>query len=124
MLAIDEVVDHATLDWAGPIERVQCGEIFDGIRLVPPQHVAHAVRFKLEHARGQSLMKDFFVGLFILERNTLKLDFLAASLCDQFERVIQNREGCEPKEIHLQQAQLFNREHVESGNNFVVLGLM
>ena len=72
VLAVDEVVDHAALDRAGAVERVQSGEIFDGIRLVLAQHIAHAVRFKLEDAGGQSLVEDFLVGLVIFERNLLR----------------------------------------------------
>ena len=52
VLAVDEVIDHAALDWTGPVEGVQSREIFDGTGLIFAQHVAHAIRFKLEHAGG------------------------------------------------------------------------
>ena len=74
MLAVDEVVDHAALDRAGPVERVQSGEIFDRIGLILAQHVAHAVRFKLEDAGGQSLVEDLFVGLVVFEGNLFERD--------------------------------------------------
>ena len=76
VLAVDEVVDHAALNRAGPVERVQRGEVFNGIRLVLAQHIAHAVRFKLEDAGGQSLVENFFVGLVIFERNLFERDRL------------------------------------------------
>ena len=76
MLAVDEVVDHAALNRAGAIERVQGGEIFDRIRLVAAQYVAHAVRFKLEDAGGQPLVENFLIGLLILERNLFQRDLL------------------------------------------------
>ena len=63
VFALDEVVDHAALNRPGPIERVQSGQVFNRIRLVAPQHVPHAVRFKLEHAGRQPAVKDFLVGL-------------------------------------------------------------
>ena len=50
VLAIDEVVDHA--HGAGAIERVQRDQILDAVRLIAAQNVAHARRFKLEHAAG------------------------------------------------------------------------
>ncbi len=59
VLAIDEIVDHAALNRAGAIERVQSGEIFDGGRLVAAQHVTHAVRFKLEDAEVRPVWKTF-----------------------------------------------------------------
>ena len=49
-LALDEVVDHAALNRAGPIERVESGEVFNGVGLVAAQHIAHAAGFKLEDA--------------------------------------------------------------------------
>ena len=81
VLAIDEVVDHAALNRAGTVERVQSGEIFDGIRLVAAQHVAHAVRFKLEHAGGQAVVKDLLVGLLVVERNAFEIDAARPRVC-------------------------------------------
>ena len=83
MLAVDEIVDHATLDGTGAIERVQSGEIFNRIRLVLAQYVAHAVRFKLEDARRESLVKDLFIGLVIFERNLFQRQRCATSLHDE-----------------------------------------
>ena len=67
MLALDEVVDHAALDRAGTVERIQGGEVFDGVGLVAAQHVAHAVRFKLEDAGGQPGVEDLLVGFLVVE---------------------------------------------------------
>ena len=50
MLAIDKVVDHPALNRAGAVECVQGRKVFNGIRLVLSQHIAHAMRFKLERA--------------------------------------------------------------------------
>ena len=82
-LALDEVFDHAALDRAGTIERVQGGEVFDDGRLVAPQHVAHAMRFKLEDARGQSGVEDLLVGHLVVERQLLQVEPFAACLLDQ-----------------------------------------
>src|SRR5690242_21073887 len=49
VLAVNKVVNHSALDRAGAVESVQGGQVLDGIGRVAPQHVAHAVRFKLEH---------------------------------------------------------------------------
>ena len=66
VLAVYEVIDHPTLDWAGTIERVQGGQVFDRVRFVAPQHVAHAVRLKLENAGGKSDVKNLSVSLRIV----------------------------------------------------------
>ena len=52
VFAIDEIIDHSALDGTGTIERIECRKILDGIGLVLAQDVTHAVRFKLEDARG------------------------------------------------------------------------
>src|ERR1700683_141611 len=50
VLALDEIVEHATLYGAGTIEGVQRGQVFDAGGLVAAQDVAHSRRFELEHA--------------------------------------------------------------------------
>src|SRR5215469_13636510 len=139
MLAVDEIVDHTSLNRAGPIERVESGKVLDRTRLVFPQHVAHAVRFKLEYARGEPFVEDILVGLLVLEgyvieieRNRLGPVLLAAQnghasvfamhLRDQLQRVGENRERRQAEEVHFQQAHLFDGHHVVCGHDFVVLG--
>ena len=68
-LALDEVIDHAALDRAGTIERVEGGEIFDGGGLVAAQHIAHAAGLELEYSGGERAVKDLLVGLGIVERD-------------------------------------------------------
>ena len=70
MLALDEIVDHAALDGAGAVERVERGEVFDAAGLVAAQNVAHARRFELEHAAGEALAEDL-VG--VLDRRAADL---------------------------------------------------
>ena len=41
MLAVYEVINHATLDRPGTIERVERGEIFQHVGLILAKHVAH-----------------------------------------------------------------------------------
>ena len=56
VLAIDEVVDH--VHGAGAVERVERDQIFDAVRLIAAQNVAHARRFELEHAAGERLAEN------------------------------------------------------------------
>ena len=121
MLAVDKVVDHAALDGAGTVECVESGEVFDRVWLIFTQHVAHPVRFKLEDARGQSLVEDLLVCFGVLERNLFERKRRALRLLDQLHRVRENRERSQAEEVHLQQAHLFDGDHVEGGHDFVVL---
>jgi hypothetical protein len=57
---------------AGPIERVEGGQILEAVGLVAPQNVAHARRFKLEHAAGKTAREDRVVSLLVVERKDLR----------------------------------------------------
>ena len=72
VLAFDEIVDHAALNWTGSVESVERGQVFDRIGLVAAQDVAHPVRFKLEDARSESAVKDFLVGFMVLQWDVIK----------------------------------------------------
>ena len=123
MLAIDEIVNHAALNRPRPIQRIERRQIFDGVRLVAPQHIAHAVRFKLEHAGSEPAMEDLLVCNWIV-RNSIQIGerilFAAVGLY-QLQRVIENRERGQAQEVHFEQAHLLDGNHVECSNNFVVL---
>src|SRR5262249_57450998 len=108
---------------AGTIERVESRKVLDRIRLVAAQNVRHAAGFKLEDSGGQSGVEDAFVAGRVVQGNAFELDGLAA-LGKQLEGVVNNRKRPQPKKVHLQQAQLFDRLHVVSGDDFVVLGLV
>ena len=69
-LALDEVVNHAALDRAGAIERIQRREVFHSARLVAPQHIAHALGFKLEDAGGVAVVENSFIGRMIVQGNS------------------------------------------------------
>ncbi len=69
-------------------------------------------------------MKDLLVGLLVIERELLQIEPFAAGLHDQPQGVVDDGEGGEPEEVHLQQAQLFDRLHVVGGDDFVVLRTM
>ena len=59
VFAIDEVVDHATLDGARSVKSIEGGEIFNARRLIAAKNVAHAVRFKLENGGGVAAGEKF-----------------------------------------------------------------
>ena len=119
MLALDEVVDHGHR--AGAVERVQRGQVFEAVGLVAAQNVAHAGRFELEHAAGEALAEDL-VGRRVVERQIFLDDLHAVALLDHLERVVDEREGGEPEEIHLEKRQLVKTVHVVLGDDFLVVG--
>ena len=62
LLARNKIVNHAALNWAGAVERVERGQIFDARGIVAAKNVAHAVRFKLEDGGGVSAREKFVRG--------------------------------------------------------------
>ena len=85
-LALDEVVDHAALDRARTIERVEGGQVFHRVGLVAAQHIAHAAGLELEDAGSQRAMKDFLVGLCIVQRNQSTYRACCRVALDQLQR--------------------------------------
>src|ERR1019366_5108800 len=109
MFTVDEVVNHAALNGAGAVERVQGGQVFDGIGPVAAQHVPHAVRFKLKYAGGQPGVEDLFVGFRIGEDDIFEHNLFVAGLRDELERIVENGQRSQAQEVHFQQAELLNR---------------
>ena len=114
MLAVDEVVDHAALNRAGAVERVERGEILDAAGLIAAQDVAHARRFELEDAAGEGLGEDL-VGGGIVERQVLGHQLDAVALLDHLERVVDEGEGGEAEEIHLEKRELLQARSCRTG---------
>ena len=122
-LALDEVVHHAALDRARPVQRVQCGQVFQTARLVAPQNIAHARRFELEHAAGESLAEDL-VGVLVVERQIFRHQLHAVPFLDQPQGVLDQGERGQPQEVHLEQRQFFQAAHVELRHDFVAVRLV
>ncbi len=121
-LALDEVVDHAAFDGARAVECVEGGEVFDGVGLVAPEDVAHAAGLELEDAGGEGAMEDLFVCRYVVERHCRHVEIGAGGALDELERVVDDGEGRQAEEVHLEKAHLFDGLHVVGGDDVVVLG--
>src|SRR5205085_12422746 len=88
--ALDEIVNHSALDGAGTIQRIQSREVLDGSGPISPQDIAHALRFKLEDAGGQSAMEDLLVRDLIVQRDQAQVQRLARALLDQLQCINNN----------------------------------
>src|SRR5204862_7809679 len=106
------------------IERIESSKVFDGNGLITPEYVSHAMRFELEHARCESAVKYFLVGLVVFERNALQRNAVPTRCRDQFHRVIQDGQCGKPEKIHFEQTHFLDSYHVKGGHNFVVLSLV
>ena len=69
-------------------------------------------------------MEHLLVSVLVIERQIFQAERNSLGLRDQLQRIGKNGQRGEAKKIHLQQAHLFDGNHVERGDNFVVLGAM
>ena len=124
-LALDEVVDHAALDRAGTIERVQRRQVFNAISACSGAECPHAARFKLEDAGGQRRCETPSRRSSRRRAAIVSRSMVRAAVCSiSFSAVVNDGQRRQPEEVHLQQAHLFDGLHVIGGHDFVVLGLV
>ena len=119
----DEVVDHAALERARPVERVQRDQVVEPLRLRLPQQFAHARALELEHAIGLPVAEQL-VGLCVVQRDRVDVEVDALGAFDLVERVADERERAQAQEVHLQQADALDLLHRPLGDDFVFLTLV
>ncbi len=73
LLARDVVVDHAALERAWAVERVQRDQVVEALGLGLAQQLAHARALELEDAVGLTVAEEL-VGLGIVERDRVDVD--------------------------------------------------
>ncbi len=120
LLAVDEIVDHAALDGAGAVKRVERGEIFDAGGLVAAENVPHAVGFELEDGGGFSTSEEF-VGLGVVQGEIIYVDVRATALLDHSNGIVKHRERRQAKKIHFQQADALERVHIVLRGDFIAV---
>ena len=67
-------------------------------------------------------MKHLLVRLRIIHGDRREIDVETLRLLDQLQRIVDHGERRQAKEVHLQQAHLFDGTHVVAGNNLLRLG--
>ena len=123
MLAGDEVVDHAALEGAGTVKRVQSHQVFEAGRLVAAQDFPHAVRLELEDATGGAAGKQL-EGFGVIQRQVFQHQLHPAVLLNQLDGVRNHGQGGQAQEVHLEQADPLQVVHGELGDDFVLVGLV
>ena len=101
MLTVDEVGDVVHRPWT--IEGVHRDEVLEGRGLQLAQVLLHPSGFELEGPDGLPLGVEL-VGLGIINRDLVNVDLDAAALLDVQQGFLDDREGLEPEEVHLDQA--------------------
>ena len=72
------------------------------------QMLHHARRLELEDALGVAAAVDVLVGVLVVDRNGLDVDPGAEALLDHVKAGVDDGQGVETEEVHLQHSDVFN----------------
>ena len=99
LLAVDEVGDivHRTR----PVKGIHCDEILKTFWMELLEPGLHTFGFKLEHHGGVAASVEFEGG-FIVDRDSLDVDVYPVAVFDIVEGFVDDGQGVEPEEIHLE----------------------
>ena len=110
----------------GPIEGVHGNQVLEAGRAQFLQPGFHALGFELEHGRGVSAAVQL-VGGGVVDGDGFNVDVFPVVLLDEVQAVMDDGQGDEAQEVHLEHAHLFDvmpvilrRMHVQT--RFLVLG--
>ncbi len=79
VMPLNEVVDHAAVDWPRPIERVKGGKVLDVLGLKLPAKLRHSAGFKLKNRIRAAFAKQLH-SLRVVKRNLFPKDLLCKRL--------------------------------------------
>ena len=108
---------------AGPVQRHQRGDVFDGTDLEFPAQIAHPAGFQLEHAERFRLVQQV-VGFRVVERQMVNVNLDAVRAFDHFAGVADDGERLQPEKIHLQQAEVADGIHRVLGDERAAVVLL
>jgi len=120
MFPVDVVVNNAATQRSGPVQRVEGDQVFQALRLRFPQRLAHARAFKLEHAVCLAVGKQL-IRLRVVHRQMVEVHHIAGGFLDVLDGIIQQRQGAQTEEVHLEQAHPLDVLHGPLGRDFVLL---
>ena len=104
---------------AGAVQGYDGGDILDGLGLQTQADAGHAGGFHLEHAGGAAL-RQHPEHLRIVHGDLLQIEVRGVAVY-HLHRVVQHRQVPQAQEIHFQQAQLLQRDHVVLADDGLVI---
>ena len=116
-LDLDVVVDHAGVERAGAIERVERGEVLELRRPRLAQQVDHAARLELEHALRPPFLEEP-EDLGIVERQVVDIDRDALDRLRRLDGVVDHRQRAQAEEVHLEKTHLLDDAPCRTASRF------
>ena len=117
MLALDEFIDHAGTERAGPVQRQHSDDVFKAVRAEHTQVLAHTRAFHLKHAVRIAPGKDI-VGIGVRQRKDVKVGSLLSLFFNGFQGVVDQGHGPQTKEVELHEPHFLDHFHIELGDKF------
>ena len=102
MLDVDVLLNHPAFQRTGTIQRGSRDDVAEVIRLHLGKQISNTAGLQLENAFGLTALKQLESRL-VFQREVKNINSLARRLFDQVDRVTQNGQRLQTKEIHLQQ---------------------
>ena len=116
LLAIDEIIDHTGLQWAGSKQCQQRHNIFETIRLQPFDQLFHTPRFQLENgcslSRPEQLKAAHIVQRYLQDLQW-QLPCPRSSRVNHFYCPIDDGQSAQTEEVELHQTRVFHITLVE-----------
>ena len=119
VLAVDEIIDHAGLQRAGPEQRDQRHDVLEAIRLQPADEILHAARLELEDGGGAAGLEQRVGGRVIhgqrahRERRRLR----RPRAVDERRGALDDGERAQSEEVELHQPRRLHVVLVELGDD-------
>ena len=104
-LPCDEVRDVVHRAWS--VEGVHCDQVLEPLRMEFLEPLFHPGGFELEHRVGVSAAVES-VGLLVVDGDGLYVDILTLAEFYVVQALVDDGEGVQPQEIHLQHAYVFD----------------
>ena len=114
--AVQEVGD--VVNGTGTVDRNQRNQVFKARGLPLAAKLLHPLGFQLEDGHGLALAKHL-VGVLVVLGNLVGVDLLPGALLDEVERILDDGEGLQAQEVHLEQSQGFAGDCGELGDGLV-----
>ena len=120
VLAIGVVVVHVRRHRPRPIERDERGDVVEAGGCQGANECSHGCRLELEHADRVAPLEELERRL-VVEHDCVDVEIDPLRVVDELEAVRDDIKVSKPKEVHLEQSEVFDAVHLVLGDNGCLL---
>ena len=112
VLAVDVLIHHPALQRAGAVHRERRDQVLEAVDAQLAEHRPHPRGLQLEDPHRVGLLQQT-IGSRVVHGNEVQVRHGLAVIPDVLQCLLDDREGAEPQEVHLDQPQLLDGLHRE-----------